>query len=131
MAIESQKNTRRGFEEVIAGVSALETSDLERLAITVNQLLMTRKFPSLQDEQEKELLKKITSVIPTSLKKRQALLYKKLQNATITSKEHTELIVLNGLLEEKSAEKIKLLGGLVNVRKALHAYGVHPTQTGL
>ncbi len=43
-------------------------------------------------------------------------MYKKLQNDSLTLKEREELLLLNELLEEKSAERILFLGELAQLR---------------
>jgi len=61
--IEIQKGIRVGFEDLVNGVSGLETSDLEKLADTVNHILDGRKNPS-PAAREKELLEELEQVVP-------------------------------------------------------------------
>lgn len=70
----------------------------------------------VENKREKELLKKINSVIPASIKRRQKQLYAARQQGTITPKEHEELILLNDKLEEKAAERILLMGELATLK---------------
>jgi len=67
--IEIQKGIRVGFEDLVNGVSRLETSDLEKLADTVNHILAGRKNPS-PAAREKELLEEIDHVVPEFVRHR-------------------------------------------------------------
>jgi hypothetical protein len=62
------------------------------------------------------LLKKIKATIPASLKKRQKELYIKMQDNTLYMPERDELILLNSVIEEKTAEKIRFMGELAQLR---------------
>ena len=70
----------------------------------------------IENKREADLLKKINTVIPASIKRRQKQLYADLQQGTIKPKEHVELILLNDKLEEKAAERIRLMGELATLK---------------
>lgn len=71
--------------------------------------------PTLETKEE-DLWEKINSVIPISVQRRQRQLYVMFQNDMITPKEHEELVFLNGLIEEKEAERILLIEVLANLK---------------
>ncbi len=112
---EINSNTRAGFQELVRGIQQLDHTNLVKLAGKVNQLVSEKEALS-SPIREAELLKKIKSHIPASLKRRQKQLYAQLQAAQITVKEREELVLLNQMLEEKSAERIVLLGELAKLR---------------
>jgi DNA-binding phage protein len=67
--------------------------------------------------QEAQLLKKIKSTIPTSIKRRQKQLFARFEEDIITESERDELILLNNTIEEKTAERIVLMGQLAKFRQ--------------
>lgn len=113
--IEMENSIQLNFEDLLKGVQRLDNQSLSKFAYEVNQLLSKRK-DNLPNKREAELLKKINSVIPATVKRRQKELYTALQDNTISTKEHEELILLNDKLEEKAAERILLLGVLANLK---------------
>ncbi len=113
--IEIENGVQVGFDELLKGIRQLDNQALATVAGEVTRLLSNRtdKAPA---NREVELLKKIKAVIPSAVKRRQKQLYTKFQQETLTPKEHEELLLLNHLLEEKSAERILLLGELAKLR---------------
>ena len=57
------------------------------------------------------------TAIPPSIKRRQKQLFSKLQDETINSIERDELLLLNDLIEQKTAERIVLMGELAKIQK--------------
>lgn len=113
--VEIGNGDQLGFDELIKGIRQLDDQALTTVAGEVTRLLSKRNAKPPADR-ETELLKKIKSVIPPTLKRRQKQLYSRLQQDSLTPKEREELLLLNHLLEEKSAEKIMLLGELAKLR---------------
>lgn len=113
--IEIENGVQLGFEDLLKVIQRLDNQSLSKFAYEVNQLVSKRN-PNSPNKREADLLKKINTVIPTSIKKRQKQLYAELQQGTITPKEHEELILLNDKLEEKAAERILLMGELATLR---------------
>ena len=114
-AIEITKEMRVGFEEIMKGVQQLDNSSLAKFAGEINRLVSARTIET-KENSEFDLLKKIKTVIPTSLKRRQKQLYFKLQENSISAVEHSELILLNNMIEEKTAERIMYVGELAKLR---------------
>lgn len=114
-SIEIKNGVQVGVEELLKGIRQLDNQSLATVAGEVTRLL-SKRTAQIPADQEVELLKKIKAVIPPAIRRRQKQLYTKLQLETLTPKEREELLLLNHLLEEKSAERIILLGELAKLR---------------
>ncbi len=114
-AIEINKDMRVGFEEIIRGAQKLDNSALEKFASEINRLVSSRNIEKRVNP-EIDLLKKIKTGIPASLKRRQKQLYVKMQENSISDVEHHELVLLNNMIEEKTADKILYMGKLAKLR---------------
>lgn len=114
--IEINKGIKVGFEEIIKGVQQLDNQSLTTFANEINRLVSTRKHLK-SDKREVDLLKKIKTAIPVSVKQRQKQLFARLQEDIISPPERDELILLNNLIEEKTAERIVLIGELAALRR--------------
>ncbi len=113
--VEIENGIHLGFEDLLKVIQKLDNQSLSRFVYEVNQLA-TNRNPNSPKKQEADLLKKINTIIPTSIKKRQKQLYLALQLDTITPKEHEELILLNDTLEQKAAQRIHLMGELATLK---------------
>lgn len=78
--------------------------------------MLSKRGAQTPIHRERLLLKKIKTAIPAAVRRRQRQLYAMLQEGTLKTKEHEELLLLNHLLEEKSAERILLIGELAKLR---------------
>jgi hypothetical protein len=103
-----------GFEDILKGIQKLDNQSLVKFVENVNQLVSNRTVPS--KEREQIIIKKIKNLVSASLKRRQKQLFVSLQDETISEKELEELKLLNSFLEEKSAERILLMGQLATLR---------------
>lgn len=106
-------NRQMGFEDLISRVEQLDKPTLLQFVNIVNGLVYKKNHTR---DHEAQLLKKIKTTIPASLKKRQKELYAKMQDNTLHVPEKEELILLNGIIEEKTAEKIRFMGELAQLR---------------
>lgn len=113
--VEIENGVQLGFEDLLKVIQRLDNQSLSKFAYEVNQLVSKRN-PNSPNKREAALLKKINTVIPASIKRRQKQLYTELQQGTITPIEHEELILLNDKLEEKAAERILLMGELATLK---------------
>ncbi len=109
--IDIENGTQLGIEDLLKVIQKLDNQSLSKFASEVNQLVSKRNN-NVPNKRELDLLKKIKTTIPISIKKRQKQLYEMLHQGTITPKEREELLLLNNKLEEKAAERIHLLGEL-------------------
>lgn len=113
--IEVENGIQLGFEDLLTVIQRLDNQSLSRFAYEVNLIVSKRSYPT-PNKREKDLLKKINTVIPASIRRRQKQLYTTLQQNTITAKEHEELVLLNDTLEKKAAERIELMGELATLK---------------
>ena len=114
--IEVSQGIQVGFEEIIKGIQKLDNQSLAHFAGEINRLVSSRKGQNINSH-EAELIKKLKTTIPPSIKRRQKQLFLKLQDATINSIERDELLLLNDLIEQKTAERIVLMGELAKIQK--------------
>ena len=112
---EIENDNQVGFDEILKGIRQLDNQALTQVAGEVTRLLSKRSAQTTAS-QEVELSKKIRGAIPSAIRRRQKQLYNRLQQDTLTAKEHEELLLLNHLLEEKNAERILLMGELAKLR---------------
>jgi hypothetical protein len=102
-----------GFEDILNRIEQLDKPALLKFADVVNGLISKK---SQVGQRETQLLKKIKSQIPATMKRRQKELYAKMQNNMLSLPEKDELILLNTMIEEKTAERIVLMGELAQLR---------------
>ncbi len=114
--IEIKKGVKIGFDDLINSVSRLDTVDLKKVLAQINQVLSVRSDKQ-PDEFETQLLQKIKEAVPPSVVRRYRQLHKKQQAATITPKESKEMLLLTDFMEEKSSERVMLLGALAKIRQ--------------
>jgi hypothetical protein len=102
-----------GFEDILTRIEQLDKPTLLKFADIVNGLISKK---SQVGQREVQLLKRIKTHIPSSMKRRQKELYANMQNNTLSLPERDELILLNTMIEEKTAERIALMGELAQLR---------------
>lgn len=102
-----------GFEDILNRIEQLDRPTLLKFADFVNGLISQKNQGG---EWEAQLLRKIKTHIPATVKRRQKELYAKMQNDTLSLPERDELLLLNTMMEEKTAEKIALMGQLAKLR---------------
>jgi hypothetical protein len=112
--ITSQVNI--GLDQLINGVSQLETSDLEQFVGEINALLAQRKVPSLP-RRETELLELINQGLPEAIQSRYDELQAKLHDETIAPDEHEELLALIDPVEQATADRLRSLIELSQLRQ--------------
>lgn len=115
-SIEIQKGINVGMEDLISGVSKLETPVLEKFMSTVGNILKSRKTASAS-ERENAILRQMDSLVPAFAKQRYELLQSKLRKATISEKEHEELQQIVDFMEERAVERVYLMAELAAIRK--------------
>jgi preprotein translocase subunit SecA len=137
--ITSQINIE--LEQLLSGVSQLETADLEKLAEQIDLLIAQRKAASLP-HQEAELLQKINQGLPEDIQRHYDKLREKLQSETITPEEYQELLALIDTVEQADADRLQHLLELSQLRQVpfnnlmtqldLHppAVSAHPPKEG-
>jgi hypothetical protein len=112
--IEIKEGVHVSLTKILQGIKKLDANTLDKFAEEVNSLAADKKAKPSQ--REAELLKKIKTIIPASIKREEKRLYAKMQDGTITQKEHEELLSLLDFMENKAAERIHLMSELAELR---------------
>jgi hypothetical protein len=116
--IENIKITKQvdlGLDDIINGISELDSKDLEKFIQKIGHLIARRKVAFLP-ERESVLLMKINKGIPSTLQKRYEELLIKNRAETITPSEHEELLKAIEKVETKNAERLENLIELSRIR---------------
>ncbi len=113
--IKITKQVDLGLDDILNGISELDTKELEKFMTKLGHLIARRKVPSFS-EQESVLLMKINDAIPTTLQKRYEVLLSKNREETITPIEHQELRKIIDKIEIKNAERLEHLIELSRIR---------------
>jgi hypothetical protein len=114
--VEIKKGLQVRFDDLIQSISRLNTAELTSFFEQLNNVLGGQKQPSPFGE-EAVLLKQIKAIIPASVIRRYKELQTKQHNNTISEKEQEEMILITDFIEEKSAERVVLLGALATIRQ--------------
>ena len=103
-----------GFEDIFNRIEQLDKSALLKFADIIDGMISQK---NKENQQEAQLLRKIKTHIPATMKRRQKELYAKMQNNALSFPERDELLLLNSMIEEKTAERITLIGKLAKLRQ--------------
>lgn len=103
------------LEQVLDSVAELELSELEQFAAEINSLLARRRTLSLPHK-ESELLEALERRPSPKVHQRYTLLNQKLQDESLTDKEHTELMELIDQIEGFDVQRLKSLIELAYLR---------------
>lgn len=103
-------------EELIGGVSQLDTIEIEHLLSEISMILAQRKAESLPNR-ESVLLRLIGEGLPENLQSRYDLLQQKLLAEQMTPEENQELLGLIDIVEAADAERLKHLIELSQLRQ--------------
>jgi len=96
------------LNEVLAGISQLDTEELRQVMREVSTFIARKKASSLSAE-ETELMLKINEGLPPETQQRYTVLQQKLVDENITEAEQEELLQLTALAEEKAVERLTYL----------------------
>lgn len=113
--ISITKQVNLGIEDIIAGMSSLETPELERFMQRIGQIVAHRKAPSAS-ERETTLLLAINQSIPQKLQERYTELAQKLENETMTPSENKSFLKLVEKIEAKNVERLQYLVELSHIK---------------
>ncbi len=103
------------IDDIIVGISDLETPDLEQFLQKIGRLVARRKSPSLP-ERETVLLQAINQSSNPVLQNRYSFLSKKQNSGHVTDAEHEELLTLIDTLEMQQAQRLENLIELAHLR---------------
>jgi HPt (histidine-containing phosphotransfer) domain-containing protein len=118
------------LDQLLAGVTQLDTPDLEKLLIQVRHVLAHRKNPSLP-ALEIELLQKINQTLPDELQQQYNDLSAKMRLGVITPNEHQALLKLIDIVEQTDADRLQHLIQLSQLRdislpELMQQLDIHP-----
>ena len=130
-SIKITKQVDLGLDDILNGISELDSKDLEKFMQKIGHLIARRKVAHLP-ERESQLLMKINKAIPLSLQKRYEDLLTKNKAETITPIEHEELLKVIDKVEIRNAERLENLIELSRIRnisldtlmRQLHLYPI-------
>lgn len=104
------------LDQLLDGVTQLDTPDLEHFLDQVSHVLARRKISNLP-EQETELLQLINQGLPDPIQKRYDLLQSKCQAETLAPIEHQELRKLIDTVESFANKRLEHLITLAGLRQ--------------
>lgn len=111
-----QVKSQVSLDELLNGVSQLETPELENFVSQVLTIRAQRVGSSLS-KRESELLQKINQGLAPQEQQRYDELTFKRHEQSLTPKEHAELLELVEQIEQADAERAALLGTLAQLRR--------------
>jgi hypothetical protein len=114
-SVKITKQVDLGLDDILNGISELDTKDLEKFMQKIGHLIARRKVAYLP-ERESQLLMKINKAIPAILQKHYEDLLAKNRAETITPIEHEELLKVIEKVEIKNAERLENLIELSRIR---------------
>ena len=114
--VEIKSQVKMSLEEILNGVSKLETPDLELFLSEVSQILAIKKA-SNYSKRELQLLQLVNQHLPEQEIKRYQFLSNKLQEENISDVEHQELLVLVEKIEIADAKQLGYLIELARLKK--------------
>jgi hypothetical protein len=115
-SIKISKQVDLGLDDILNGISELETKDLEKFMQKIGHLIARRKVAYLP-ERESQLLMKINKAIPIALQSRYEYLLTRNREEIITPLEHEELLKIIEKVEVKNAERLENLIELSRIRR--------------
>jgi hypothetical protein len=113
--IEIRKGLQVSLDDLVTSLSKMDMSELKNFADKMNHLVDLR-HDTASDEAEREVIQQIKDIIPASVVRRFKQLKKKQDAGTLTPKEQEETILLTDFMEEKSTERVFLIGLLAKKR---------------
>lgn len=114
--VEIKKGLQVGIDDLVQGISRLNTAELTTFFEQLNRVIGGQKSPSPLG-QEAVLLKQIKAIIPASVIRRLKELQTKRKGNTLSEKEQEEMLLITDFIEEKSAERVVLLAALAKIRQ--------------
>lgn len=114
--VEIKKGLQVGIEDLVQGISRLNTAELTSFFEHLNRVIGGQKSPTPLGE-EAILLKQIKAIIPASVIRRLKELQTKRYDNTLSEKEQEEMLLITDFIEEKSAERVVLLAALAKIRQ--------------
>ena len=102
-------------EQLLDAVAQLPPDELDSLTEKIVALRASHAAPHVE-KSEADLLLQINRDIPTETRNRYKELISKRRSETLNSAEHTELLSLSDLVEQREAERVTALAALAGLR---------------
>jgi hypothetical protein len=115
--IQIKKGVKMELDDLVSSVSELDERALTEFFEKLNQRIAHPESQIARHKQEILLLKQIKAMIPASVVRRFKVLQKKQHFQPLSQLEQDEMFVLIDFLENKSAERVYLLGALAKLRQ--------------
>jgi hypothetical protein len=103
------------FDDILKSVSNLETSEIVQFMHEISKIVAHRKVNALSLH-ESDLLKHINKSVPPKLQIQYEELAIKLNDESITEKEHQQLLKIITKLEQSKAKKLEFMIELARLR---------------
>jgi len=103
------------LNNIYGSIAELNSNDLDNLLLQIKKIKY-KHFPTVLSNDESELLKKINAGLPNEIHRRYLALRSKRQKETLNQKEHDELIMLTGTIEEYDVQRLQWLIELAKLR---------------
>jgi hypothetical protein len=116
-SIQLNSKVQVNLDELVLSISQLDQLALKQFFEKLNQQLLQVEPPIPPFKQEILLLKQIKEMIPRSVVRRFKELQKKQYEQPLSPPEQREIKVLIDFIENKSAERVYLLGALAELRQ--------------
>lgn len=114
-SVKIGKDARINIDDLSSHLSRWDTDDLKKAFEQIGKVLSLRNHKQ-PNEREMQLIQQIREIIPASVVRRYRQLQKKQRSGILTDKEQDEILLLTDFMEEKSAERVSLLGELAEIR---------------
>jgi hypothetical protein len=114
--IALSKDGNIAFDDILRGVSSLETTEIMQFMHEISLIVAQRKATPLS-LRESQLLRAINESIPDKLQMQYEALAIKLNEESITEKEHQQLLRIITKLEENKGKKLEYMIELAQLRK--------------
>ena len=114
--VEIKTDPKFDINDILSGVSKLDTPDLEHFLHEVAYILARRKT-RLLSKRESELLTQINDpLLAVEKQKRYDLLYQQLQMEKISEEDLAELRILSKMLEQNAVKRMQCMIELSHIR---------------
>ncbi len=115
-AKDLKMQTHSSLADLIENVADLDNQTFQSFLTDVYRRRAKQRTPAIQQD-EADLLEKISMGFPIEKWERLNFLDSKLENSTLSDEEHEELMALNEANEAYMMSRLKLLGQLAELRK--------------
>ena len=114
-AIEFQDGVKVSLEELLLGVSKMDTTSLEKVSVEINRLIAQRKV-SKASKREVELIQIVYNPLEKKIQERYDFLVQKNLENSLSKEEHGELLQLVEKAEQHNVAWLEALVELAQIR---------------